>query len=61
MPDAGALWFRWMGVHRARGWQLTHFAKFPHEDTFGETCFVVSAVSFFLYSLLRSPGKPADG
>ena len=35
------------------GWQLTHIAKYPHEDTFGETCFVVSAVSFFAYKLLR--------
>jgi hypothetical protein len=36
------------------GLQLTHFAKFPHEDTFGEISFAVSAVSFFIYSLLRS-------
>ena len=41
--------------------QLTHFTKLPHEDTFGETCFVVSAVSFFVYHLLRSSEKPADG
>jgi len=42
-------------VHpRTLGLQLTHFAKFPHEDTFGEICFVVSVVSFFMYSLLRS-------
>jgi hypothetical protein len=36
------------------GLQLTHFAKFPHEDTFGEICFAVSVVSFFIYNLLRS-------
>ena len=36
------------------GLQLTHFAKFPHEDTFGEICFTVSVVSFFIYSLLRT-------
>ncbi len=40
--------------------QLTHFAKFPHEDTFGEICFVVSVVSFFIYSLLRSYNETAD-
>lgn len=33
--------------------QLTHFTKLPHEDTFGETCFIVSMVSFFIYKLLR--------
>ena len=40
--------------------QLTHLFKLPHEDTFGETCFVVSAVSFFIYNLLRSTEQPAD-
>lgn len=30
------------------GLQLTHFTKLPHEDTFGETCFVVSLISFFI-------------
>jgi hypothetical protein len=35
------------------GWQLTHFASFPHEDTFGEVSFVVSLISFFLFNLLR--------
>ena len=39
------------------GWQLTHFSRLPHTDTFGETCFVVSLVSFFFYSLLRSPDQ----
>jgi hypothetical protein len=42
------------------GLQLTHFAKFPHEDTFGEICFVVSVVSFFIYNLLRSSEGPTD-
>jgi hypothetical protein len=42
-------------VHPATlGLQLTHFTKFPHEDTFGEACFVVSVISFFVYSMLRS-------
>lgn len=40
--------------------QLTHFAKFPREDTFGEICFVVSVVSFFVYTLLRSSEGAAD-
>jgi hypothetical protein len=35
------------------GWQLTHFASFPHEDTFGETSFVVSFISYFTYTFLR--------
>lgn len=44
---------------RTLGLQLTHFTKLPHEDTFGETCFVVSLISFFVYNLLRFPeGKP---
>lgn len=42
------------------GLQLTHFAPYPHEDTFGEACFVVSLVSFFIYSLLRPAEKPSD-
>lgn len=42
-------------VHpRTLGLQLTHFAKYPHEDTFGELCFVISLVNFFVYKLLRS-------
>ena len=36
------------------GMQLTHFTTFPHEDTFGETSFVVSLISFFSYSLLKA-------
>ena len=34
------------------GSKLTHFANFPHEDTFGEASFAISLVSFFVYSLL---------
>jgi hypothetical protein len=41
------------------GLQLTHFARFPHEDTFGEISFAVSVLSFFIYSLLRSPDETA--
>lgn len=40
--------------------QLTHFTKLPHEDTFGEICFAVSLVSFFIYSLLSSSKGMAD-
>lgn len=48
-------------VHpRTLGWQLTHFTKLPHEDTFGETCFVVSLISFFIYNLLRSSENIPD-
>ena len=38
------------------GLQLTHFASWPHEDTFGEICFAVSFVSFFFYVLLKPNG-----
>ena len=58
-------------VHpRTLGLQLTHFASFPHEDTFGETCFVVSLVSFFVLQPAArgaadagrgSPGRPGAG
>jgi hypothetical protein len=34
------------------GKPLTHFASWPHEDTFGAICFLVSLVSFFSYRLL---------
>jgi hypothetical protein len=40
--------------------QLTHFAKLPHEDTFGEICFAVSIVSFFIYNMIRSSEGVAD-
>lgn len=39
------------------GLQLTHFASFPHEDTFGETSFMISLVSFFAHHLLSSSKK----
>jgi hypothetical protein len=35
------------------GWQLTHFYKYPHEDTFGAICFAVSLVCCFAYQLLK--------
>ncbi len=45
-------------VHmRTLGLQLTHFASWPHEDTFGEMCFAISFVSFFFYQLLRDEPK----
>ena len=48
-------------VHpRTLGLQLTHFASLPHEDTFGETCFAVSLVSFFVYNLLRAGGADRE-
>ncbi len=34
-------------------WQLTHFAPWPREDTFGAICFAVSFVSFFVWNVLR--------
>jgi hypothetical protein len=37
--------------------QLTHFYKYPHEDTFGAICFAVSLVSFFIYNLIKSTPK----
>lgn len=36
------------------GMRLTHFATFPHEDTFGVICFVVSLISYFVHYLLRT-------
>lgn len=35
--------------------QLTHFWKYPHEDTFGAMCFLVSFISFFVYNLIKEP------
>jgi hypothetical protein len=32
--------------------QLTHFAPWPREDTFGEISFAVSLISFFIWNLL---------
>jgi hypothetical protein len=58
-----------MGVHRSLGHgrpstlglRLTHFTSLPHEDTFGEICFVVAVVSFFINQLLRSPVTDGTG
>jgi peptidoglycan/LPS O-acetylase OafA/YrhL len=35
-------------------WQLTHFAKWPRTDTFGEISFVVSLVAFFVYRMTKA-------
>jgi hypothetical protein len=40
-------------------WQLTHLARWPRTDTFGEVCFVVSFVAFIAYRLTRAP-SPGD-
>jgi hypothetical protein len=44
---------------RTLGFQLTHFSKQPHTDTFGEVSFVVSLVSYFIYRLLTESDPPA--
>jgi len=36
---------------------LTHFAKWPREDTFGAVCFAVSFISFFVWNYLRYKKK----
>ncbi len=33
--------------------QLTHFAPWPREDTFGTVSFATSFVSFFIWDLLK--------
>lgn len=33
--------------------QLTHFAPWPREDTFGIVCFAVSFISFFIWNLVK--------
>jgi hypothetical protein len=33
--------------------QLTHFATWPREDTFGIVSFAVSFVSFFIWNLVK--------
>ncbi len=33
--------------------QLTHFAPWPREDTFGAVSFVVSFISFFIWNLVK--------
>jgi len=32
---------------------LTHFLPWPREDTFGEICFAVSLISFFIWNLVK--------
>jgi hypothetical protein len=44
---------------RTLGFQLSHFSKQPHTDTFGEVSFVVSLVSYFVYRMLIEPEPPA--
>ena len=39
------------------GLRLTHFYKYPHEDTFGAICFFVSFISFFIYNLIKDDKK----
>lgn len=34
-------------------WQLTHFAPWPREDTFGVVSFAVSFISFFIWNLIK--------
>jgi hypothetical protein len=33
--------------------QLTHFAPWPREDTFGILSFIVSFISFFIWNMVR--------
>ncbi len=40
------------------GLQLTHFWKYPHEDTFGEVSFVIALICCFTYNLIKD--KPAS-
>jgi hypothetical protein len=37
--------------------QLTHFAKWPHEDTFGESCFMISLICFLVYNIIKDDPK----
>ena len=34
-------------------WPLTHFASWPHEDTFGALCFALSFVSTLTVKVMR--------
>ena len=36
-------------------WQLTHFTSWPHEDTFGEMCMLVSIICFVIYNFIKDP------
>jgi hypothetical protein len=33
--------------------ELTHFASWPREDTFGEVSFAVAFISFFIWNLAK--------
>jgi hypothetical protein len=35
-------------------WPLTHFADWPHEDTFGAACFATSLLSSLLHVWTRN-------
>jgi hypothetical protein len=39
------------------GMRLTHFAPYPHEDTFGAICFAVSLICCFTYMMIRDDGR----
>jgi hypothetical protein len=39
------------------GIQLTHIWKYPHVDTFGETSFLISFISFFIYNIIKDDKK----
>ena len=39
--------------------QLTHLAKWPRTDTFGEIAFAVSFVAFWLQALLSQQREPS--
>ncbi len=34
-------------------WPLTHLLPYPREDTFGIVCFGLSAISFFVWNLIK--------
>ena len=61
-PDAFAAWVYVAGVAlilpQTLSWQLTHLAKWPRTDTFGEVSFVVSFFAFIAYRLTREPARP---
>lgn len=46
---AGNAWFH----PETLSWQLTHFAPYPREDTFGVICFATAMICFFVYNLIK--------
>ena len=40
--------------------QLTHVTNWPHEDTFGELCFVISFVCFVAHAYLCRPERSGE-